>query len=178
MLLVFLSHFAQVFFGETSRGRIPNMFWRVGLMASPTFVIISGTLLGFLYAQSAEEFGPVQSNLIDRGLFLVTVGHALILGALLQYGHTARWLFMTDAIGISLIVGSLFVRRIGPSGRVVLGMMVYATSWLALELYIAGRGLGGGAERDARWQHSSEVLRLRVPDPPVVQRVPGKLRSR
>src|SRR4051812_38573057 len=96
MLLVFLSHFAQGYFGETSTGRVPRVLWRVGLVASPTFVIISGTLLGFLYAQSRDDFGPVQSKLIDRGLFLLTLGHVLILGALVPYGHTARWLFITD----------------------------------------------------------------------------------
>jgi uncharacterized membrane protein len=82
MLFVCLSHFAFAYFSADPTsvgGRTHEVLNAIGMVASPTFVLISGFLLGFLYRIQSGEFGPVRRRMIDRGIFLLTIGHALIL---------------------------------------------------------------------------------------------------
>src|SRR5689334_2411957 len=93
----------------------------VGMFASPTFVLVSGTLLGYLLATQGAEGIPRRVRLIDRGLFLLTVAHILIAYAYYLRDHdlvgSATRVYMTDAIGVSLIIGTAIVPRTSVRSR-------------------------------------------------------------
>ena len=75
MLFVLLSHFASVQFAMAADAPLQQSLWRVSMVASPTFVLISGMMMGFLYETRRSSFGPVRDKLVDRALFLLTIGH-------------------------------------------------------------------------------------------------------
>lgn len=134
MLLVFLAHFVDAYLrplgGEAEALRQKTHL--VTRLASPAFMLISGLMLGLLYAQRRGAFGPVRSRLWRRGLFLLTAGHLLIVPTYLSWveeaGHLVRILFMTDTIGVALLVGPLLVTRMGARARLALGMALVAGS--------------------------------------------------
>jgi len=99
-------------------------------------MIVSGMMLGLLYRAHREGFRDTQVKLIDKGLFLLTVGRLLILVAHIPLAgglHAAlRWGFITDAIGVNVIVGSLLIPRVRPAGRIWLGAGAFALSWATI----------------------------------------------
>ena len=134
MFFVCLSHFATSIYGrKVVESAAATVLWKIGLVASPAFVLISGMMLGYLYASAPEGFPAFRRKLIDRGVFLLVPGHILIAVAHLQYSggvrHALEWLFMTDAIGVSIIIGPLLVDRVKPRGRVVLAGVLFAVAW-------------------------------------------------
>src|SRR5206468_3469031 len=124
-----LSHAAGAF-GPVSDSRLPKALFEIGRIASPTFVMISGLLLGFLY-RTTRPFAATRTKFIDRGLFLLTVGHLLLCGALRPHADLARWL-MLDVMGIALITGATLIPGIGRPLRLVLSAVVYTGSWLMI----------------------------------------------
>ena len=133
MMFVCLSHFGDAYL-QPNNGWL-SLWWvyRVTMIASPTFMILSGMMLGLLYRTHRERFRDIQVKLIDKGLFLLTVGRVLILVAHVPLAgdlHAAlQWGFITDAIGVNIIVGSLLIPRIGSVGRIGLGAGAFALSW-------------------------------------------------
>jgi hypothetical protein len=139
MLLVLLSHFAQVY--VLPSGWALTLISEITLIATPTFVIISGTLIGFLYKTRPNSFAGLRTKLVDRGLFLLIIGHVLILHAHLAMHSGVRWLFITDVIGVSIIVGPWLVARMGRTPRLSLSFGLYALSWLAVAAWHPGPGV-------------------------------------
>lgn len=142
MLLVFLAHFVDAYLrplgGEAEALR--QKLHMVTRLASPSFMLISGLMLGLLYARRRGDFGGLRSRLQRRGLFLLTAGHLLIVPTYLSWveeaGHLVRILFVTDTIGVALLVGPLLVTRLGPRARAALGVALFAGSWaLSLGLH-------------------------------------------
>jgi uncharacterized membrane protein len=129
MLFVFVSHFAYGYFGA-GKGAIHEALTAIGMVASPSFVLVSGLLLGFLYRSSPSRFVELRTKFIDRGIFLLTVGHLVILGAHLPLGRGPMWGFITDTIGISMIAGVLLIDKIRPTARLLVSVGLYVTSWL------------------------------------------------
>ena len=135
MLLVFLAHFADAYLrplgGEAEALR--QKLHLVTRLASPSFMLISGLMLGLLYAQRRGAFGPVHARLGRRGLFLLTAGHLLIVPTYLSWvdeaGHLVRIFFMTDTIGVALLVGPLLVTRLGARVRAAMGVAMATGSW-------------------------------------------------
>jgi uncharacterized membrane protein len=70
MLFVLLDHFGQTFFvdGDSS---VARWMAEVGMVATPTFVAISGILVGFLHRSRGADFQRMRVKLVDRGLFLL-----------------------------------------------------------------------------------------------------------
>ena len=132
MLLVFLSHFVEAFYYPYPSLR-PQYLRVVLRIATPSFVWISGVTLAVLYERNRERFAPMRDRLIDRGLFLVLVGHILFVPAYRfmadSWAAAFRVVFITDTIGVCVIVGALLVDRIGPRGRLLLGAAVLASAW-------------------------------------------------
>jgi hypothetical protein len=129
MLFVLISHFGYTFF-PTQTDTVPLTMRLVGMVASPTFAAISGLLIGFLYRTHASGFDRIRIMLADRGLFLLTIGHAVI-----YWSHPARLagsLFLTDTIGACMIVCPLLVPRIRPRLRLVVSLSAYLASWVVL----------------------------------------------
>ena len=105
-----------------------------GMFASPTFILVSGMLLGYLTASAGPDDSRLRQRLIDRGLFLLVVAHTLI--ALLHHrlihswGDVLRITFMTDTIGVSLIAGTLVIRSTNGRQRLALAAVLYLVSWV------------------------------------------------
>ena len=114
MVLVCLSHFAARYIAPAG-GDTPGGWLRfIGHIASPMFFIISGAMVGYLFATRPEGFDRVRATLARRALFFLTIGHLLILGAHLQsfvhFADSARILFVTDTIAIALFVSPRLLR--------------------------------------------------------------------
>ncbi len=138
MFFVLLAHFGQLFF------RLPqHADWRIalthiGMVATPTFLILSGLLLGVLYQTNRTGFAGTQAKLIDRGLFLVLIGHVIICVALMSGEHTFNWSLSTDAIGAAVVVGAILIPRTSGRRRLVLSLVGYVASWIAVYWWAPG----------------------------------------
>ncbi|MCU0411464.1 MAG: hypothetical protein MUF82_02885, partial [Bacteroidetes bacterium] len=109
-------------------------------IASPTFFLISGIVLGYLHVtQSKEEFPATRAVLLGRALFLLTVGRILIY--LAHVPLAGGWIpafgrsFITDAIAVSIIIGTLGIRRIRVAYRPWLAFGCYVAAWIMVEVW-------------------------------------------
>src|SRR5262245_19530892 len=144
MLLVFLSHFAGVYYERAAPGSEHHLLTLVTLVASPTFVWISGMMLGVLYHRHRQDFASVRNRYVDRGLFLLLVAHPLIAITMWSHSGSHAWsaalekVFITDTLGIAFVVGSFLVSRFGPRALVWLGGALLVTAWLLLVCWTPG----------------------------------------
>jgi len=134
MLFVCLSHFAYAYFSDLPTHELEShMATRTSLLASPTFVSLSGILLGFLFRTNPAGMSALGGKLVDRGLFLLTFGHVLIALAHIPtaggLGPAFEWGFITDVIGVGLLVGPAVVQHLPPRTRLLLATAVYVLSW-------------------------------------------------
>jgi hypothetical protein len=102
------------------------------MMASPTFMIINGLLIGFLCRIRRNDFEHLQAAFTDRGLLLLSVGHLLILGSHLPW-YTTRFLSITDTVAVCMLVGPRLAVSLRPAARLALGIAAYTLSWVAVE---------------------------------------------
>jgi uncharacterized membrane protein len=132
MLLVFLSHFVEALYSHLPGPR-PQAFRLVTRIATPAFVWISGLTLAVLFARHRRSFAPTRDRLIDRGLFLILVGHPLfVLACAPMYNswhEIVRVLFITDTLGAAVILGSLLISRVSPAMRLLLGTGMLVVAW-------------------------------------------------
>ncbi len=133
MLLVFGSHFFTVYFSQHG---VLWVAWiqRLFMIASPTFITVSGLMLGFLYKNRLLAFDSIRLKLIDRAAFLLTIGHVLIMLAQAAlpggFDSAIRWVYITDAIGFSIIAGSLLITRTNIRTRLLIGVLLLWVSWI------------------------------------------------
>lgn len=137
MLLVCVSHFGFVYFrGLPAHTFEFTLIQRVGMLASPSFVTISGFLLGFLYRTHPAGMPQLKAKLIDRGLFMLTIGHLLIDLTLVPVAGgivpVLGWGFITDVIAIGLLVGPTLIERVPAARRLALAGTGYALAWVAV----------------------------------------------
>lgn len=139
MIFVFVSHFGLTYFGRNGQEQLEDWFERVGKVASPTFMVLSGMMAGFLYAMRPDSFRATRLRLADRGLFFLTFGHVVIAFAHIPKLGRFDWalyeVFITDTIAFSIIVGPLLVEALRPRARLVVGAALFAASWAAVELW-------------------------------------------
>jgi hypothetical protein len=81
MVLVFASHFADAYLGSAGAHRTHEAVVRASFAASPMFMLVSGLLLGFLFASHRDGFDRLRKKLVDRALFLLTAAHFAIVAA-------------------------------------------------------------------------------------------------
>jgi heparan-alpha-glucosaminide N-acetyltransferase-like protein len=133
MFFVFLSHFADIVVVSPSTRFYGEQLVHVAMIASPLFMIVSGTILGFLFVARADEFRAVRYRMIDRSLLLLTVAHVLIAVAnmprLLHPLDAWRMVFITDAIALCALMGCALIRIVPARYRIVFGAVSYALSW-------------------------------------------------
>jgi amino acid adenylation domain-containing protein len=131
MLLVFLAHFADAYLAPAG-DRTLLFLARFTMLASPTFMVVSGMMLGLLHATQGERFPAIRDRLTGRALFLLLVGHPLVALAFLGVDADVRHLVLiTDAIAVSLLVGTRLVTRMGARQRLLLGALLFMASWVA-----------------------------------------------
>ncbi|HEY4788642.1 MAG TPA: heparan-alpha-glucosaminide N-acetyltransferase domain-containing protein, partial [Bacteroidales bacterium] len=79
------------------------------------------------------DFKPIRRKYIDRGLFLITIAHVVIWISFLPLVKTLhgnfKVLFITDIIGLSLIVGALIVDKVPALYRVIFAVVLYSFTW-------------------------------------------------
>lgn len=133
MLAVILSHSAQYL--SDSRSPIAAWTFVLGMVATPTFLLLSGLVCGHLLTSGERPLVSWRRRLLDRGLFLLLIAHAVLaLTHMMMHvaPATAMWgnFYITDAVGVGLIVAS--VLGSGASGRRCLaaGMILVALGWL------------------------------------------------
>lgn len=133
MLFVCLSHFGMNFFRLPDQEAMRGVLWLVGMVASPTFMLISGLMVGLLYETRPERFHGFARTMASRGIFMLTIGHALILLTIIPQ-FPSIWTalgrgFITDAIGVAILLGPAVVQRLGIRGRVYLSVGLMICAW-------------------------------------------------
>jgi uncharacterized membrane protein len=139
MLFVFLAHFIEVY-----RPGVESQFLLVlhtiAMLATPSFMIISGMMLGFLFNQKGKDFGKFQFVLLDRGIFYLLVGHPVIS---LAYGHflgsfskAFMSVYITDVIGVCSILGPNLICRLDARVRIKAGILGYFLSWVTVFFWL------------------------------------------
>src|SRR5262245_48181455 len=82
MLLVCLAHYLDVYL--YSARVVPLEVWVIDLAilvcrsAAPTFVLVSGVLLGYQLVTRGGRFNVFRTHLLDRALFLALIGHVVM----------------------------------------------------------------------------------------------------
>ena len=136
MLFVCLAHFTGIYLWRTGARELANYLGTVGMIASPTFVIVSGMMVGFLARTTSAEFANLRIKLLDRGVFLLTVGHLLlaitITRSFSNYPGTLRASFITDAIAVSIMVTPWLVSALSAKRRVAIAIGAFFLNWLAV----------------------------------------------
>ncbi len=137
MLFVCTSHFGWAYFGRMPEHESAGaLLERMALIASPTFVTISGLLLGFLTRARPADTAALRTKLFDRGLFMLTFGHLLITFAHVPVagglGTAFEWGFITDVIAVGLLVGPFLIDRVSPGRRLALAGGSYVLAWIVV----------------------------------------------
>jgi hypothetical protein len=138
MLFVFLSHFAVAYLSV--RDLPVTYLYAITMIASPAFLSISGVMLGILFATRGDYFEVTKARYVRRGIFLLTVGKALILIAHVPmaggWREALRWGPMTDAIGFSFILTPFLVEKLNRHTRVIVGVLIFCVSWVVILLWV------------------------------------------
>ena len=134
MVFVCLSHFGLEYFRRLDEPALAQALYMVGMIGSPTFMLISGVMLGVLYETRRGRFAQHRMLLADRALFMLTVGHFLIMVAsaprLASLSETLQRGFITDALAVALLLGPTLVAHVGRRARVLLALLLFAGAWL------------------------------------------------
>jgi hypothetical protein len=140
MLFACLSHFAwwlHAVYPEASA-----QLATIGMVATPTFLLISGAMVGLMASGSTDLHG-LRTKLLNRGLFLVTVGHLLISaaeahqdGGLLQAIESST---IVDEIGLATVLASANVARLADArtAQRIAGfaLLTFCASWSAVLIW-------------------------------------------
>ncbi|MEO1245967.1 MAG: heparan-alpha-glucosaminide N-acetyltransferase domain-containing protein [Pseudomonadota bacterium] len=139
MLGVMTAHFGWIFSSLHPEFTLGIQLSTYFEPSAPTFMLISGALLGYIYEKRQRQLGAFATKLIDRGMFLLTAGHLVIMLAYLSYAGglagAVTFAQIIDAIGVAIIVGPILISRLGAGARLALGVGMFAMTWLAIALW-------------------------------------------
>lgn len=137
MLLLCLSHFVSAYV----RGREASLrsVYSITLLSAPSFMIVSGTLLGFFYATKRHRFAEVVRSFANRGLFLLTLGRVVVCcGNIVWSGglwESLKYVYITDTVAMNLIIGPFLVQRMRPQTRLGFAFGLILVSWSVVVLW-------------------------------------------
>lgn len=144
MVFVCLAHFARYFTVVSGPSEAGVYLPMVGMVASPTFVTVSGMVAGFMYVARSKRFPHFRRKLIDRGVFLLLIGHPLLAltGALSGQSFSFAYSieYITDAIAVAVIIGPWLVGALPQRSRILLAVGIFAIDWFAILFWHAGPG--------------------------------------
>jgi uncharacterized membrane protein len=145
MMFVCLAHFTNSYFFLNGQERIGDKLVTIGMLASPTFVTISGLVAGFLAVTRRGSFPDLRRKLADRGLFLLLVGHLVLavsgFGTDKGFVHAYRVEYITDAIGFAVLFGPWLVATLAARSRLLLAAAIFAFDWCAILLWAPSHGV-------------------------------------
>lgn len=151
MLFVCLSHFSASYLATSVAGAVSSTLSRsawvaetVSMIASPTFVGVSALVVGYLHRVHPAGMPALRRKLIDRGLFLLLVGHVIqapvyVAGTM---SDGLRILFITDVIALAIIIGPTVMMRTGAAARLLAGAALMTSSWLATAFWLPHTAIG------------------------------------
>jgi uncharacterized membrane protein len=151
MLLVFLAHFSQeLTIGPPATG-VPLLLQQIGMVASPTFVLVSGLTLAFVLGRVRPQgLLQAQMRVLDRAVFILVVTHVVLVISdvlLAPYQRGLRQFFITDMVALNLMIGLVLLPRTRPATRLAIGGVLYAAGWIThVFLHPTGLGLAAVAE--------------------------------
>jgi hypothetical protein len=129
MAFVALSHFSWTL--EHTRPGLAEMLENVAMIASPTFLLLSGAMLGLLQLRRKDGLQLLASRLFHRGLFVLVVGHLLISGASSMAHDKPYWsvvldrVYITDVVGICLMLLPRLTAQRGVRPLLATGIALY-----------------------------------------------------
>ena len=145
MLFVCLAHFTNAYFFLNGKGDIGVNLVVIGMIASPTFVTVSGFVAGFLSVTRRSSFAGLRRKLFDRGLFLLIVGHAaLALSGVVTgkgFPRSYRIEYITDAIGFAILIGPWLIATLSTRSRLALATAVFVLGWSATLFWAPSAGI-------------------------------------
>jgi acyltransferase-like protein len=132
MLGVVLAHSAE-YLDPGKHLSLSSALVTIGMFATPTFLLLSGTVCGYLRESNARDPRRFRLTILGRGLFLLTLGH-LILGLthwLWQPLAHAMWqsVYITDAVGVGLTIAAFLPRLATPRQLLAAGIALLVLSW-------------------------------------------------
>jgi uncharacterized membrane protein len=155
ILFVFLSHFTAGYPWSVGSQEAASYLRTLSMIASPTFVIVSGMVAGFLASTNPGGFTELRVKLFDRGIFLLVVGHLVLTLSLApspaRFAHAYQTSFITDAIALAIIIGPSTVVFAPASRRLMIAAILFVVDWclivywhptgasLLAKLYLVGR---------------------------------------
>ncbi|MBI3356348.1 MAG: DUF1624 domain-containing protein [Nitrospirae bacterium] len=143
MLLVFVSHFLD----EYRLADLPQLSGVVEFIAvvckvaTPTFFLVSGIILGYLHRAMGNQFRDLRIHLIDKALFLLTIGHLLIASftaAKSSFSHSVSVGYVTDTLAFCAIGSLLSIPYTRPTTRLWCGIALYLVSWTSWYFWSPG----------------------------------------
>ena len=134
MAFVCLSHFSWTL--EHTQPRLAELLEDVAMIASPTFLLLSGAMLGLLQLRRAANLPGLATRLFHRGLFVLVVGHLIISGAS-AFAHDLPYLsvvldrvYITDVVGICLMLLPRITAERGVRPLLATGIALYLAAVL------------------------------------------------
>jgi uncharacterized membrane protein len=99
MLFVGISH--TRYYSSADHGFASLLKW-IGFLAAPAFLVVSGIACGYQFSKSTAR--ETISRIIDRGLFVLVMGHLLVCGSLWYEvtGNVFEHIVITDTIGLCI----------------------------------------------------------------------------
>lgn len=132
IVAVCISHSSQLVVG-TWHSAMGEALLRLGMIATPTFLLLSGVVCGYLSRVVPESDRQFRWRFIDRGLFLLLIAHPVLslthAVAMAATSLTFDNFYITDAVGVALIVGALAARRVTPRNMFMLGLLLFLGAW-------------------------------------------------
>jgi uncharacterized membrane protein len=114
MLFSCLAHFA--WWIHATYPEMGTTLAGIGMVATPTFLMLSGAMVGLLCATVAQHQRDLKTQLLNRGLFLLTVGHLFIALAEAHesggFWHRLRGITVVDEIGFCTVIAAFVVPRL------------------------------------------------------------------
>ena len=136
MIFVCLAHFTGIYLWSAGARGLASYLGTVGMIASPTFVAVSGMMVGFFAATNPAAFRELRFKLLDRGVFLLLVGHLLlaitVTRSLAGFGATYRSSFITDAIAVSIMVAPWLMSELKAAPRLAVAASVLLLNCVAV----------------------------------------------
>ncbi len=135
MLFSCLAHFA--WWIHVAYPSASSALSAIGMVATPSFLLISGSMIGLL-AASVAGTQRLRQQLFNRGLFLLIVGHVLIALAeahdRIDFIHKLKGSTIIDEIGLATLLAAFaiyYVRDERWARRIALGgAVVFVSCWI------------------------------------------------
>jgi len=126
MFFVGISHIS--FYLLTSAPGLSALLRALGFFATPNFLLLSGLACGYQLARVNTPAAALR--IIDRGLFVLLVGHFLVAGSIVYIvrpGTTFEHIVITDIIGLILCMAPL-LRNAMPGRLLEIGALLFVVS--------------------------------------------------